>query len=95
MDYFLYKSDDEFPINIMSSGKSIELMNKSYFTGNLTNLNTIANNIASSLANNNNQNKLGNRNNQNNIVSALKSGVKSDNTRQTNYTGSKTSDVDY
>jgi hypothetical protein len=95
VDYFLYKSDDEFPINIMSSGKSIELMNKSYFTGNLTNLNTIANNIASSLANNNNQNKLGNRNNQNNIVSALKFGVKSDNTRQTNYTGSKTSDVDY
>ena len=95
VDYFLYKGDDELPINIISSGKSIELMNKSYFTGNLTNLNTIANNIASSLANNNNQNKIGNSNNQNNIVSSLKLGVKSDNERLINYIGSKTSDVDY
>ena len=96
VDYFLYKSDDdELPINIISSGKSIELMNKSYFTGNLTNLNTIANNIASSLANNNNQNKKGNSNNQNNIVSSLKLGVKNDNGRKINYIGSKTSDVDY
>ena len=91
VDYFLYKSDDdELPINIISSGKSIELMNKSYFTGNLTNLNTIANNIASSLAKNNNQNKIGNSNNQNNIVSSLKLGVKSDNERLINYIGSKT-----
>ena len=95
VDYFLYKSDDELPINIISSGKSIELMNKSYFTGNLTNLNTIANNIASSLANNNNQNKIGNSNNQNNIVSSLKLEVKSGNARKINYIGSKTSDVDY
>ena len=95
VDYFLYKGDDELPINIISSGKSIELMNKSYFTGNLTNLNTIANNIASSLAKNNNQNKKGNSNNQNNIVSSLKLGVKSDNARKINYIGSKTSDVDY
>ena len=96
VDYFLYKSDDdELPINIISSGKSIELMNKSYFTGNLTNLNTIANNIASSLANYNNQNKIGNSNNKNNIVSSLKLGVKNDNGRKINYIGSKTSDVDY
>ena len=97
IDYFLYntENDDELPINIISSGKSNELMDKKYFTGNLDILNMKANQIASTLSRKNTQIK-----SQDSIsnINNLGSGNYQSNKKESDekeYKGSRISDIDF
>ena len=70
IDYYLYNSPkDDFLVNLMDSSRSNELMDKSYFTGDLSKLNNISKNIISSTI----KSKIQGQNNSSNVKNSLSS----------------------
>ena len=77
IDHFLYNSNtNAVYIILMNSSRSSELMKKSYFTNDLTDLKKVANDIVSKQPPNNNQGNDKVNNNSINNLSTLSSGFK-------------------
>ena len=77
VDYFLYNSKSETgTIDIVSSLRSNELMNKNYFIGNLEELNKLANNIIENPKINQSKNKNQTKNNPNDLTNLFSKSTK-------------------